>query len=235
MRAGLFFCHSSALFRLSPNGRLSSYIAGISTWSARTRLARDRRRPRGFVVPCQPLLVTTVPSGPGWHFEIKHDGYRMMSRVEDGNARMWSRHGVDWTVSFPAISRALRALPASALIDGEAVCSSEDGRSEFHALASPERCVEATLWAFDLLMRDGEDLRPLPFERRRQHLLELLSDADPNAIAFSEDHDGDGQALFEAACRMDLEGIIAKRRGSRYVSGRSRSWLKIKNPHFTRA
>src|SRR3954465_3265761 len=65
----------------------------MSTWSARTRLARDRRRPEGFVEPMLATPVQRVPTGPEWQFEVKHDGYRMIARAENGQARMWSRWG----------------------------------------------------------------------------------------------------------------------------------------------
>jgi ATP-dependent DNA ligase len=83
-------------------------------------------------------------------------------------------------------------------------------------------------------MLDGEDLRVLPLEERRDRLERLLRDAPVTGMAFSDHASGNGDKMFEAACRMGLEGIVAKRTGSRYVSGRSRHWLKIKNPAFVR-
>src|SRR3954471_11920701 len=204
----------------------------MSTWSARTRLARDRRRPEGFVEPMLARPVQRVPTGPGWQFEVKHDGYRMIARTENGKARIWSRWGLNWTASFPSVGASLRSLGRSALIDGEAVCQFEDGHSDFHALASDAGCAKAVLWAFDLLMIDGEDIRALPLEERRARLLRLLEQAKPEGIYFSEHDDGGGEALYRAACGLGLEGIVAKRKGSRYVSGRSKAWLKIKTRSF---
>ncbi len=83
-------------------------------------------------------------------------------------------------------------------------------------------------------MIDGEDIRPLPLEVRRERLLKLLEDTHPEGIVYSEHQDEDGEALFTAACRMGLEGIVAKRKGSRYASGRSKAWVKVKNPSFKR-
>lgn len=88
---------------------------------------------------------------------------------------------------------------------------------------------------FDLLFLDGEDLRPLPIEVRRERLTELLANHGRAMISFSEHSDADGTALFAAACRMNLEGIVVKRKGSRYKSGRCRRWLKIKNPGCVRS
>jgi len=80
----------------------------------------------------------------------------------------------------------------------------------------------------------GEDLLALPLEERRARLLNLLEHASPEGICFSEHHDGDGEALYRAACSTGLEGIVAKRKGSRYASGRSKAWLKINNLEFQR-
>src|SRR3954471_2995289 len=176
----------------------------MSTWSARTRLARDRRRPEGFVEPMLATPVQSVPTGTEWQFEVKHDGYRMIARTENGKARIWSRWGLNWTASFPSVAKSLRGLGRSAVIDGEAVCQFEDGHSDFHALASDDGCAKAVLWAFDLLMIDGEDIRASPLEVRRERLLGLLEATAPEGIVFSEHQDGDGEALYAAACRMGL-------------------------------
>src|SRR3954469_3139188 len=142
----------------------------MSTWSAR-RLARDRRRPEGFVEPMLATPVQRVPTGSEWQFEVKHDGYRMIARAENGKARIWSRWGLNWTASFPSVAESLRSLGRAVVIDGEAVCQFEDGNSNFHALASDYGCAKAVLWAFDLLMIDGEDIRSSPLEERRARLL----------------------------------------------------------------
>jgi bifunctional non-homologous end joining protein LigD len=176
----------------------------------------------------------SVPTGPQWQFEVKHDGYRMIARSEPGKARIWSRWGLPWTAAFPSITASLRDLGRSAVIDGEALCQFEDGHSDFHALASDDGCARAVLWAFDLLMLDGEDIRAQPLEARRERLLSLLEDTTPEWIVYSEHQDGDGEALYRAACKAGLERIVAKRKGSRYASGRSKAWVKVKNPEFRR-
>src|ERR687893_14923 len=84
------------------------------------------------------------------------------------------------------------------------------------------------------LMIDGEDIRALPLEVRRERLLRLLEDTTPEWIVYSEHQDSDGEALYKAACKAGLEGIVAKRKGSRYASGRSKAWVKVKNPSFRR-
>lgn len=158
----------------------------------------------------------------------------MIARVEGGHARIWSRWGLPSTASFPSVADSLRSLGRAAVIDGEAVCQFEDGHSDFHALASDDGCARAVLWAFDLLMIDGEDILGLPLEVRRERLLRLLEDTYPEWIVYSEHQDGDGKALYRAACKAGLEGIIAKCKGSRYASGRSKAWVKVRNPEFRR-
>jgi bifunctional non-homologous end joining protein LigD len=204
----------------------------MSTWSARVA-ARDQRRPEGFVAPCLLTTSDVVPSGPGWLFEVKHDGFRLCARADAGRPRIWTRPGNNRTRDFAAIAAGLAEL-GSVVMDGEAVCKREDGCSDFHALRSSDGCARATLRAFDLLMHDGEDLRPLPVEVRRERLQNLISLRRPTGIAFSEHAENDGEALFAAARRMNLEGIVAKRKGTRYTSGRCRYWLKIKNPDWVR-
>jgi bifunctional non-homologous end joining protein LigD len=107
----------------------------------------------------------------------------------------------------------------------------------FEALRSRQEQAEAILVAYDVMELDGQDVRPEPLEERRKRLAKLLSrktKAMRDGIQLSEAITGDGARIFRHACWMDLEGIVSKRIGSRYVSGRTRAWLKIKNPNFER-
>ena len=127
----------------------------------------------------------------------------------------------------------MRGLPADqALIDGEAVVLRKDGRSDFGALLTKRGGAEATLMAFDLVRLDGDDLRLKPLEARREALRRLV--AGVNGILFSEALASEGAVVFAKACELDLEGIVSKREGSFYRCGRSRNWLKAKNPDFVR-
>src|SRR5918998_3270908 len=95
-------------------------------WS--TISARDRLSPPGFILPCQPVLATVVPTGPEWVHELKWDGYRILARRTGGVTRLWSRNGRNWTGAFPWIVKAIERLPVrSVVIDGEAVCLRPDG------------------------------------------------------------------------------------------------------------
>jgi len=121
-----------------------------------------------------------------------------------------------------------------ALIDGEAVVFQDDGRSDFHALLTKRGGAQASLLAFDLLRRDGEDMRLWPIEARREALLPLVARRRGDAVVYSEALQGEGALVYMKACALGLEGIVSKRAGSLYKSGPSRNWLKTKNPDFVR-
>jgi bifunctional non-homologous end joining protein LigD len=185
-----------------------------------------------FVVPMMPFLVDTPPEADEWQHEIKYDGYRTQLVIDGGRARAFTRNGHDWTTHYPGIGRSGEELfCANAIIDGEVIVQDEQGRSDFHAIkhalaATPERFV---FMAFDLLHLNGRDLRRLPLVERRGYLGELLGQNEPTCcIQFSEHVDGNGAALLEAADAMGLEGIVSKRKTSRYRSGPSKSWVKVK-------
>lgn len=114
------------------------------------------------------------------------------------------------------------------MIDGEAVIVGEDGVSDFDRLHSREHDASVLLYAFDLLSVDGTDVRHDRLDDRRAKLRLLL--VRPDGIRFSDHHSGDGEVMFRHACPMGLEGIVSKRYDSPYQSGRSQSWLKVKNP-----
>jgi len=125
------------------------------------------------------------------------------------------------------------AIVRSVVLDGEGVICGRDGKSDFdrmRACFSRQGAPEAFLYAFDLLELDGRDLRNEPWARRRTLLVQLLADADVGIRLNDHIEDVDGAVVFRQACVMGLEGIVAKRRDSRYRSGRSRDWVKIKNP-----
>ena len=129
----------------------------------------------GFIEPCQPSKVARPPSGPLWIHEIKHDGYRLMVRRDGARVRCFTRNGHDWADRFPAIvDAALRIKASSFVIDGEAVITSDDGMSDFRALRSKRRGIEAVLFAFDLIEHDGDDLRRLPLIECKRRLARLL-------------------------------------------------------------
>ena len=174
--------------------------------------------------------MTRPPEGAGWLFEPKLDGYRVLCRVEDGEAAVLTRRGNDWTERFEAIAAATRALPCrAALIDGEAVVYDSRGVTSFQRLQNALTGTgnEIVLVAFDLLHLDGWDLTRVPLVERKTLLERLLEDAPPT-IRYGEHVTEDGAKFFAAACKLGLEGIVAKRAADPYRAERTRSWLKIK-------
>jgi bifunctional non-homologous end joining protein LigD len=120
------------------------------------------------------------------------------------------------------------------MLDGEAVIFRPDGHSDFHGLLVPGRAGDAVMVGFDLLAISGSDLRKSPIEDRRGRLQDLVQGHGHAGLLFSQEITGDGPTIFEHACRVGAEGIISKRRGSSYRSGRVDSWRKIKFAGFER-
>jgi bifunctional non-homologous end joining protein LigD len=127
------------------------------------------------------------------------------------------------------VEAALRNRSTSFVIDGEAVLLGVDGVSDFNGLHSRRHNDEVQLYAFDILVIDGDDLRKLPLHIRKNNLARLLA-RGPEGIFISEFEQGEiGPDLFRKACEFGLEGIVSKRRDSAYRAGRSPSWIKVKN------
>jgi bifunctional non-homologous end joining protein LigD len=148
-----------------------------------------------------------------------------MARREGTAVHLWSRNAAEYVGIMTRIVGGLRKLRVkSVTIDGEAVLFRPDGSCDFFALQDKKGLASAVLVAFDLLEMNGIDLRQLPIEDRREYLARLLS-APPDGLIFSESIVGDGHTVFEHACRRGLEGIVSKRAGSLYQSGRTKtSW-----------
>ena len=191
-----------------------------------------------WIEPCIPTLVKTPPIGADWLHEIKHDGYRAISVIDRGKAKIFTRRGHDWSARMPNIKAALERLKVkSAVIDGEVIMMNKDGVSDFFALhlaLARKSAPHAILMAFDVLELDGEDLRPRPLEERRA-IVEKLVRKPGSWLQFSAAAEGEGLEIWRAACDVGLEGIVSKRRGSPYRSGKSTSWRKTvctKRDHF---
>ncbi len=184
----------------------------------------------GFVEPCLPSPAKRPPAGSNWLHEIKHDGFRIMARRDGAGVRLFTRNGHDFTARFPLAVAALAALPGrSFLIDGEAICTDDKGLAVFELIRRSRNGRAAVLCAFDLIELDGADLRRAPIEHRKHKLAKLVRTPHPG-IVLNEHYDGDGEIVFEHACKLGCEGIVSKRIGSPYRSGRSPHWVKVKNP-----
>ena len=171
-------------------------------------------------------LAEQLPAGEGWVYEPKWDGYRAIGYVRAGEARLVSRNGNDLTERFPDVTKALvKAVRApDCVVDGEVCALDEQGRPSFSAMQQGATTVVYEV--FDLLELDGVPLVGLPLRDRRDRLEALIARSASVQVSgvFA-----DGEALLEAAKTQGLEGVMAKRAGSRYAEGkRTRDWLKVK-------
>jgi bifunctional non-homologous end joining protein LigD len=174
-------------------------------------------------------LTDKVPKGAEWIYEIKWDGYRILATVAGGEPELRTRKDQDYTQRFENVGKELvKALKTpDCVVDGEVCALDEDGRPSFSAMQQGKPGTPIVYYVFDVLEIEGEPVIDLPLEERRKRLEKLL-DKRNRIVKFSESFD-DGDALLAAAEKQRLEGIMAKRRGSRYLPGqRSREWLKIK-------
>jgi bifunctional non-homologous end joining protein LigD len=177
---------------------------------------------------------------PAWIFEIKWDGYRAVSFIENGRVRLVSRNQNDLSGRFPELQKLPEFIQAkSAILDGEVVALDEHGRPSFSLMQQRTGMrsggrrtviradVPVIYYVFDLIYLDGYDLRRVSLEDRKRKLTEIMTASD--ILRYSDHYPGNqGVALFEAAKEKGLEGILAKRRGSCYEERRTREWLKIK-------
>ncbi|GLI95897.1 DNA ligase D [Methylocystis echinoides] len=175
-------------------------------------------------------LVDAVPAGDRWIHEMKYDGYRTLVAVGGGEARAYTRSGLDWSGRFPSILSDARQLKVqSALIDGEAVVLDPEGRSNFQKLQGALKGAPASIdyFAFDLLELNGDDLTSLPLFERKAKLKSILP-AKGTHIRYSDHIQGNGEKLLKSFCAAGLEGVVSKLANSRYVGARAGSWVKTK-------
>jgi bifunctional non-homologous end joining protein LigD len=226
-----------------PNVRLSALAAKVKAKAAapaprkKVKLAVPKGA-RKAAMPRTPepelaTLVTKVPAGDAWLFEIKFDGYRILSLVKDGRARLLSRNGKDWTERFSAVADGLRGLAGhDAVLDGEVVVLQENGVTDFQALQNHikrGKSDDLVYYAFDLLHLDGHDLTGLPLTSRKEALRALIDAlGKQDRIRYSDHVEGHGEAVLANACGLGLEGVIAKRGDAPYRAGRGKDWLKLK-------
>ncbi|WP_375312845.1 non-homologous end-joining DNA ligase [Bradyrhizobium sp. A5] len=186
----------------------------------------------GFLSPQLATLKTKPPTGEAWVHEIKFDGYRAQVHLAGGRPRVFTRSGLDWTKKFSEIAGAFAASPISqAIVDGEIVVV-HDGRTDFAELQAElaaGRQGRLLFYAFDLLYRDGYDLRRVPQIERKRLLKEMMDEAGLEApVLYSEHMATSGAEMFAAAAKLNWEGIVSKRADAPYRSDRNEGWLKIK-------
>jgi bifunctional non-homologous end joining protein LigD len=192
----------------------------------------ESARPARAAASYEPMLATQaeeVPTGSGWLYEVKWDGYRAITRVAGGEATLTSRRGNDLTARFASVRRGVEAAVRTpdCVLDGEVCALDARGRSSFSAMQQGKPDTPIVYYVFDVLELDGEPLLDLPLQERRERLERLL-DRRSKDVRISEPFE-DGKALYEAAMKEGLEGVTAKRVDSHYLPGkRTRDWLKVK-------
>lgn len=180
-------------------------------------------------------LVKNPPKGNDWRYELKLDGFRMLVRIKNGEVKLFTRNGNDWTAKLPLQAKALAKLSLdTAWLDGEIVALDKEGVPNFQRLQNAfdsGKSADIVFYLFDLPYLNGFDLTGVPIEARRDALKQLLKhNADP-ILRFSNDFEEQPDALLKSACAMQMEGLIGKRLGSPYVSRRSSDWIKLKCKH----
>ena len=184
----------------------------------------------------QPQLATLADKPPAnaqdWLFEIKFDGYRMLARAEGGQVRLLTRNGNDWTSRLPDLQRALQAMELpDGWYDGEIIMPGSEAPSDFQALQGAfdtQRTADIVYYLFDLPYCAGQDLREVPLEERRAVLQRIVQRKPQPKVRFSQVFDARPEDVIASACKLGLEGVIAKRRNAGYVTRRSSDWLKLK-------
>ena len=186
-----------------------------------------------FIPPCRPRPVRLPPKGEAWLHEPKLDGWRMQAVKRGSDVALYSRQGRELSERFASIAEAVRKLTCrSCTLDGEVVRADSAGGVDFYGLTGKRDGV--SFWAFDLLERDGKDLKPLPLAQRKAQLAKVMARIDSQVLGLVPSFD-DGEALLIACMDKGVEGIVSKRRDQPYRSGSRPEWVKVKCPGWTAA
>lgn len=202
--------------------------------AAATKKAPVAKRADALPEQLAPQLATLVDRAPegDWQYEIKFDGYRMLARIRDGDVRLFTRNGNDWTDRLPRQVKALQTLKLKdSWLDGEVVSLNGEGLPDFQALQNAfdiGRSLDIVYYLFDAPFLDGQDQRSAPVQERRAALKSALSASRSKLLRFSEAFAANQRDIFESACDLALEGVIGKRVDSPYVSSRNADWIKLK-------
>ncbi|HBC92597.1 MAG TPA: DNA ligase, partial [Pelotomaculum sp.] len=177
-------------------------------------------------------LVSTVPGGEDWLYELKYDGYRILAYLEGNNTQLITRNGNDATNRFQDIAYSLTdwAAGRAMVLDGEMVITDAEGKTDFQALQNYIRNPKGknlTYIVFDLLALDGADLRGHRLIDRKETLEALMKDS-PKDLCYSQHIRGNGKESLLAACKANLEGIVGKKADSVYSGTRNGDWIKLK-------
>lgn len=189
------------------------------------------RKLSSFVEPMKAQL-TDQPAfdSPDWVFEIKWDGYRAIAEIGKSSNKLYSRNGLTFDKAYPKVFEGLKAIRKNAIIDGEIVVLDESGKPNFQKLQNYKNKDKYPIqyYVFDIIELDGKSVTGLTLVERKEILKDLLPKSD--VIKYCDHVEDEGKMLFRQMQKMDLEGMIAKRKKSKYLIGkRSSDWLKIKN------
>jgi bifunctional non-homologous end joining protein LigD len=207
-------------------------LAASPVVKAKPRTRKSAAAMPEFIAPQLCKSLSRPPLGSDWVHEIKLDGYRMQLRVENGNAAMRTRKGLDWTTKFARVAKSGEGL-RYCILDGEVVALDHTGAPDFAALQaalSEGRSGDLIYFVFDLLFEAGEDLRSLPLIARKDRLEALLAPKGPHKkqIRFVDHLAVPGDEVLKSACELKLEGVVSKRTRTAYQSGRTHNWVKAK-------
>jgi bifunctional non-homologous end joining protein LigD len=176
----------------------------------------------------KPMLATKIAepfNDPEWTYEVKWDGFRIIAHVIKGKVTLFSRSLLDYTENYSVVVNQLSKLKVDAIFDGELVVLDKEGRPSFDALQAYDGKEPLVYYIFDLLWLNGYDVTNLHLTDRKQLLQSIIS--DDSIVRYSDDF-AEGISLFNEAKKIGLEGIVAKKKDSRYAPGiRSNEWLKV--------
>lgn len=209
-------------------------VPGVASKSggARKSAMKKESLPASFAPQLATLVDAPPPDPSQWLYEIKFDGYRLLARIEKKKVHLMTRNGNDWTSKLAALAKELlRMKLPDGWYDGEIVVPGEHGLPDFQALQGAfdnARTNNIVYYLFDLPFCDGDDLREWPLVERRARLQSILDDRQSESVRFSDTFDVAARDIVASACKLGLEGVIGKKRDSRYVSRRSTDWVKLK-------
>jgi bifunctional non-homologous end joining protein LigD len=211
------------------------FVTTIDFASTAKEMLKDIKEKRKAAIPknIRPMLATLVDepfTAEGWSYEIKWDGYRALAWINGTEIDLRSRNNNSYVSRFYPVYEALKNWPVKAVVDGEIVVLNEKGISSFQKLQNwrSEKDGELYFYVFDLLWLYGYDVTSAPLTERRKLLMPLLP--SDSIIRFSESFETNATEFLEAATKLGIEGIIAKKNESEYViNNRTKNWLKIKS------